>query len=173
MRAMVLNCPREPLRASAVPNPKPGLGEVLIRIRACAVCRTDLHIIDGELPGPKLPLVPGHEIIGVVAEKGQDAERFKIGDRVGVPWLGWACGVCSYCKSGRENLCERARFTGYHVPGGYAERTIADQRYCFALPDAFDDAHAAPLLCAGLIGYRALGLAGDAARLGLYGMGSA
>ena len=173
MRAMVLNCPREPLRASAVPNPKPGPGEVLIRIRACAVCRTDLHIIDGELPGPKQPLVPGHEIIGVVAEKGQDAERFKLGDRVGVPWLGWTCGVCNYCRTGRENLCDQARFTGYSIDGGYAEFTVADQRFCFPIPEAYSDAEAAPLLCAGLIGYRSLMKTGEAKRLGIYGFGAA
>jgi len=173
VRALVLHRPLTPLRASKVPDPKPGPGEVLIRIRACAVCRTDLHIIDGELPGPKLPLVPGHEIIGVVAEKGQDAERFKLGDRVGVPWLGWTCGVCNYCRTGRENLCDQARFTGYSVNGGYAELTVADQRFCFPIPEAYSDAEAAPLLCAGLIGYRALMKTGEPKRLGIYGFGAA
>ena len=144
-----------------------------LAVAACGICRTDLHILDGELTETAFPIVIGHQVVARVVGKGEGAERFAIGDRVGVPWLGWACGECSYCKSGRENLCGRARFTGYHVPGGYAERSIADERFCFALPDAFDDAHAAPLLCAGLIGYRALGLAGDAPRLGLYGMGSA
>jgi alcohol dehydrogenase, propanol-preferring len=142
---------------------------VRIAIHACGVCRTDLHVRDGELPDPKLPLVLGHEIVGTVVEGG---ERFQSGDRVGVPWLGWTCGECSYCRRGRENLCDRARFTGYTLDGGYAEETVADERYCFPIPAGYDDVAAAPLLCAGLIGYRALVLAGDAERLGLYGFGA-
>jgi propanol-preferring alcohol dehydrogenase len=173
MQAMILERTGGPLRAIEMAAPKPGPGQVALAVAACGICRTDLHILDGELTETAFPIVIGHQVVARVAGKGEGAERFAIGDRVGVPWLGWACGECSYCKSGRENLCGRARFTGYHVPGGYAERTIADERFCFALPDAFDDAHAAPLLCAGLIGYRALALAGDAPRLGLYGMGSA
>jgi propanol-preferring alcohol dehydrogenase len=143
---------------------------VLLRVRACGVCRTDLHIVDGELPRPKLPLVPGHEIVATVEEGGS---RFRKGDRVGVPWLGWTDGTCRFCRSGRENLCDAARFTGYDLDGGYAELTVADERYCFALPDWYDDLRAAPLLCAGLIGYRTLRLAGDAERVGLYGFGAA
>jgi propanol-preferring alcohol dehydrogenase len=146
---------------------------VLIEVRACAVCRTDLHVVDGELPDPKLPLVPGHEIIGTVVEKGESVDRFRIGDRVGVPWLGWTCGVCEYCRSGRENLCDRARFTGYQIDGGYAELTVADQRYCFAIDPRYGDVEAAPLMCAGLIGYRTLRMAGDAQLVGIYGFGAA
>lgn len=153
--------------------PQTGPGQVLIRIRACAVCRTDLHVVDGELPHPKLPLVPGHEIVGLVAAVGARVERFKPGDRVGVPWLGWTCGACDYCRAGRENLCDQARFTGYTLDGGYAEYAVADERFCVAIPDAFADAAAAPLLCAGLIGYRSLVKAGAAKRLGLYGFGAA
>jgi propanol-preferring alcohol dehydrogenase len=170
---MVLERPRHPLRAVELPSPNPGPGEVLIQVRACAVCRTDLHVVDGELTNPKLPLVPGHEIVGVVSAKGEDAERFKPGDRVGVPWLGWTCGTCEYCRTGRENLCDQARFTGYTLDGGYAEYTVADQRFCFAIPDSYSDAEAAPLLCAGLIGHRSLLKAGDARRLGIYGFGAA
>jgi propanol-preferring alcohol dehydrogenase len=147
--------------------------QLLIRVHACAVCRTDLHVVDGELPDPKLPLVPGHEIVGTVVDVGEGAERFVVGDRVGIPWLGWTCGECRYCRTGRENLCDRARFTGYQIDGGYAEYTVADERFCFALPPQYDDASAAPLLCAGLIGYRSLLAAGDAERLGLYGFGAA
>ena len=165
MRAMVLHQQRAPLRLEERPTPEPGPGEVLLRVRSCAVCRTDLHILDGELPHPKLPLVLGHQIVGVVERGGT---RWKPGARVGVPWLAWTDGTCRFCRSDRENLCDRARFTGYDVDGGYAEETIADERFCFALPDAYDDLHAAPLLCAGLIGYRALRLAGDAQRLGIY-----
>jgi propanol-preferring alcohol dehydrogenase len=156
-----------------LPMPKPGPEQVLLRVQACGVCRTDLHVVDGELPDPKLPLIPGHEIVGTVMEKGERVERFAIGDRVGVPWLGLTCGSCRFCRSGRENLCDRARFTGYHLDGGYAEYTLADQHYAFALSAAYSDAEAAPLLCAGLIGYRSLVLAGDARRLGLYGFGAA
>ncbi len=173
MRAMVLDAPRRPLRLADVPDPVPGPGQVLIRVRACAVCRTDLHVVDGELPEPKLPLVPGHEIVGEVAANGPGAGRFAPGARVGVPWLGWTCGVCRWCTTGRENLCATPRFTGYQLDGGYAERVVADERFCFPIPDGYADLAAAPLLCAGLIGYRALRLAGDAERLGLYGFGAA
>jgi propanol-preferring alcohol dehydrogenase len=164
MHAMVLDRPGAPLEPRDVPPPKPGDGEVLLRVHACGVCRTDLHIVDGELDRPKLPLILGHQIVGTVEETGE---------RVGVPWLAWTCGECRYCTSGRENLCERARFTGYDVDGGYAEWAVADERFCFPLPDGYPDLQAAPLLCAGLIGYRALRLAGDAPRLGLYGFGAA
>jgi propanol-preferring alcohol dehydrogenase len=173
MKAMVLYTQRQPLRATEVPTPTPGPGEVLIQVRACAVCRTDLHVVDGELTNPKLPLVPGHEIVGVVSARGEDAERFNPGDRVGVPWLGWTCGTCEYCRTGRENLCGQARFTGYTLDGGYAEYTVADQRFCFAIPDSHSDAEAAPLLCAGLIGYRSLAQIRDARRIGIYGFGAA
>jgi alcohol dehydrogenase, propanol-preferring len=173
MQAMVLHSQRQPLRATEVPTPSPGPGEVLVQVRACAVCRTDLHVVDGELPKPKLPLVPGHEIVGVVAGLGDGVERFKPGDRVGIPWLGWTCGTCDYCRTGRENLCDQARFTGYTLDGGYAEYTVADQRYCFPIPDSYADAEAAPLLCAGLIGYRSLAKTGDARRIGIYGFGAA
>jgi propanol-preferring alcohol dehydrogenase len=170
MRAMVLEAARTPLREADLPDPEPGPGQVLIDVHACAVCRTDLHIVDGELDRPKLPLVPGHQIVGRVLEGG---ERFKAGARVGVPWLGWTCGRCRYCRSGRENLCDLARFTGYDIDGGYAERTVADERFCFPVPEGHPDLQTAPLLCAGLIGYRALTMAGDAERLGLYGFGAA
>ena len=168
MRAQILTQAGHPLAAADLPEPRPGPGQLLIAVKACAVCRTDLHILDGELPDPKLPLVLGHEIVGTVMEKGVDADRFAIGDRVGVPWLGWTCGICGYCRNGRENLCDRARFTGYQIDGGYAELTVADQRYCFAIPAGFDDVAAAPLLCAGLIGYRTLRLAGDGERIGIH-----
>jgi propanol-preferring alcohol dehydrogenase len=173
MRAMVLKKPGTPLRAMELPKPKPGANEILIRVRACAVCRTDLHVVDGELPKPKLPLVPGHEIVGVVVGKGRNARRFKTGERVGVPWPGWTCGKCKFCRSGRENLCDRAQFTGYTRDGGYAEFTVADERFCFPIPKNYSDAEAAPLLCAGLIGFRSLKKCGDAKRLGLYGFGAA
>jgi propanol-preferring alcohol dehydrogenase len=173
MRAMRLDAARQPLRLAAVAIPSPGPGQVLIRVHACAVCRTDLHVVDGELTEPKLPLIPGHEIVGTIAALGDGANRFRVSDRVGVPWLGFTCGICAFCRSGRENLCAQARFTGYQIDGGYAEHTIADQRFCFAIPAAYSDEHAAPLLCAGLIGYRALRMAGDATRLGLYGFGAA
>src|SRR5579884_3886019 len=168
MRAMVLDAPRRPLRAAELPRPVPGPGQVLLAVRACGVCRTDLHVADGELPDPKLPLVLGHEIVGTVAELGAGVERFRPGDRVGVPWLGWSCGECGFCRAGRENLCDRARFTGYQLDGGYAEYAVADARFCFPLPPAYGDREAAPLLCAGLIGYRSLVAAGDAERLGVY-----
>ncbi len=173
MHAMVLDRPRHPLRPADLPLPLPGPEQVLLRVHACGVCRTDLHVVDGELTDPKLPLVPGHEIVGTVVDKGERVERFAVGQRVGVPWLGWTCGTCRYCTSGRENLCDRARFTGYQLDGGYAEHTLADQRYAFALPADYGDAEAAPLLCAGLIGYRSLVMAGDGRRLGLYGFGAA
>lgn len=173
MQAMVLESPGTPLRERALPIPQPRAGEVLLRVHACGVCRTDLHVADGELPHPKLPLVLGHEIVGRVVATGGGVKRFKPGDRVGVPWLGHTCGACDYCRMQRENLCDAPGFTGYNRDGGYAEYAVADENYVFALPDAFDDAHAAPLLCAGLIGYRALRLAGDAKRLGIYGFGAA
>jgi propanol-preferring alcohol dehydrogenase len=173
MRAMVLRQAHQPLVAEEREAPEPGPGQIALRVAACAVCRTDLHVVDGELPHPKLPLVPGHEIVGRVVAVGRDVDRFAIGDRVGVPWLGWTCGVCEYCRSGRENLCPRARFTGYDLDGGYAELAVADQRYAFALPPEFDDVAAAPLLCAGLIGHRTLRMAGDPHRLGIYGFGAA
>ena len=173
MRVMLLDEPRQPLRLAAVAVPTPGPGQVLIRVHACAVCRTDLHVVDGELTQPKLPLIPGHEIVGSVAALGADVERFRIGDRVGVPWLGWTCGICEFCRLGRENLCELARFTGYQIDGGYGDYTVADQRFCFPIPSGYSDMEAAPLLCAGLIGYRSLRMAGEARRLGLYGFGAA
>jgi len=169
---MVLEHAREPLRAVELPDPVPGPGQVLIAVHACGVCRTDLHIADGELSEPKLPLVPGHQIVGSVVGAGEGAGRFGLGERVGVPWLGWACGECPYCLSARENLCDRARFTGYDLDGGYAELAVADERFCLPIPAGFADAAAAPLLCAGLIGYRALRLVGEAERLGLYGFGA-
>jgi alcohol dehydrogenase, propanol-preferring len=162
MRAMVLDAPRTPLRAAELPEPEPGPGQVRLRVQVCGVCRTDLHVVDGELPDPKLPLVPGHQIVGL-AEDGR---------RLGVPWLGWTDGECPYCLSGRENLCDRARFTGYQLDGGYAELVVADERFCFPIPEGYPDLQAAPLLCAGLIGYRSLRLAGDGERLGLYGFGA-
>ena len=172
MRAMVLEAPGGGLRPAELPVPEPGPGEVLVRVRACAVCRTDLHVVDGELKEPKLPLVPGHQIVGTVERVGERVERFAPGDRVGIPWLGWTCGRCRYCRSGRENLCAEARFTGYQIDGGFAEYARADARYCFPVPEGYPDLQAAPLLCAGLIGYRALRMAGDAGRLGLYRFGS-
>jgi len=173
MKAMILDKQRRPLRQADLPCPKPGLGEILLEVHACGVCRTDLHVRDGDLQQPKLPLILGHEIVGVVVEKGANAEGFALGQRVGVPWLGRTCGHCGYCASGRENLCDAAQFTGYTLDGGYAEYALADARYCFVLPDAYTDAEAAPLLCAGLIGYRALAAAGDAKRVGIYGFGAA
>jgi len=173
MRVQVLTAARRPLVAAELPAPRPGPRQVLIAVRACAVCRTDLHVVDGELADPKLPLVLGHEIIGAVVDRGDAAERFAVGDRVGVPWLGWTCGICDYCRRGQENLCDRARFTGYQIDGGYAELTVADERYCFAIDRRYGDVEAAPLMCAGLIGYRTLRMAGDARRLGIYGFGAA
>ena len=173
MRAMQLFAPGRRLELVDTEPAVPAAGEVLVRVRACGVCRTDLHIVDGELPPLPGPVVPGHEIVGVVEATGRDVERFKPGERVGVPWLGWTCGRCVYCRTGRENLCDSARFTGYDLPGGYADLVVADARYCFALPQSHDDAQAAPLLCAGLIGYRSLKMAGDGGRLGIYGFGAA
>lgn len=173
MKAMILDAQGQPLRLAEVPRPTPGADQVLLEVRACGVCRTDLHVFDGDLRQPKLPLVLGHEIVGVVVEKGAAVERFALGQRVGVPWLGRTCGHCRYCTSGSENLCDAAEFTGYTLDGGYAEFALADQSYCFVLPDEYSDAEAAPLLCAGLIGYRSLVAAGDARRLGIYGFGAA
>ena len=170
---MVLDAPRTPLRPAKTPAPHPGPGQLLLRVHACGVCRTDLHVVDGELEKPKLPLILGHQIVGTVEERGTGADRHAVGSRVGVPWLGWTCGECAYCRSGRENLCRGARFTGYDIDGGYAEMAVADERFCFAIPEDYPDLQAAPLLCAGLIGWRCLRLAGDARRLGLYGFGAA
>ena len=173
MRAMVLDEPKRPLELRDVQKPKPGGGQLLVRVSTCAVCRTDLHLVDGELPNPKLPLILGHQIVGHVEEIGDENSNFAIGDRVGIPWLGWTDGECAYCRSGRENLCDNARFTGYTVDGGYADFTVADARYCFHLPERYDDIEVAPLLCAGLIGYRSYRKTGDARRLGIYGFGNA
>lgn len=173
MRAMVLDQPHQPLHLTERPVPQPAAGQVLVKVGACAVCRTDLHVVDGELPDPKLPLIPGHEIVGHVKALGPEVDGFSIGDRVGIPWLGWTCGDCAYCQSDRENLCDRAEFTGYTLDGGYAEYTVADARFCFPIPDSYSDSEAAPLLCAGLIGYRSLVKAGGARRLGIYGFGAA
>jgi alcohol dehydrogenase, propanol-preferring len=170
MRAMVLEQPRTALQLWKVEDPEPGAGQVALEVHACGVCRTDIHIVDGELTEPKLPLIPGHMIVGRVVGGG---DRFEIGDRVGVPWLGWTDGTCRYCTSDRENLCDNARFTGYDIDGGYAEYTVADERFCFPIPEGFHDLQAAPLLCAGLIGYRAYGMTGDPERLGIYGFGGA
>ncbi len=172
MRAMVLERQGQPLGLAELPDPRPRPGQVLVTVGACGVCRTDLHIVDGDLSEPKLPLVPGHQIVGTVVEAGEGAERFEPGARVGVPWLGWTCGECRYCTGGRENLCDRARFTGYDVDGGYAEMAVADERFCFPIPEGYPDEQAAPLLCAGMIGYRALRLVGDAERIGFYGFGA-
>ncbi len=174
MRAMVLPAKGSQLELrNDVRLGEPAAHQVRLRVHACGVCRTDLHIVDGELAEPKPDLIPGHEIVGTVEGVGQGVASLRVGDRVGVPWLGWTCGVCAYCRSGRENLCDRARFTGYQIDGGYAEYALADERYCFRLPSAYSDAEAAPLLCAGLIGYRALKMAGEGRRLGLYGFGAA
>jgi propanol-preferring alcohol dehydrogenase len=170
MRAMRVHAARRPLALDRVPEPRPGTGQILVRVRACGVCRTDLHVADGDLTDCHYPVTPGHEIVGQVLEEGA---RFAAGARIGIPWLGWTCGRCEYCASGRENLCAKARFTGYHLDGGYAEYAVADERFCFELPEGYGDAEAAPLLCAGLIGYRCYAMAGDARRLGLYGFGAA
>ena len=172
MRAMILDVPGEPLRVAEVASPEPGEGQVLLRVHCCAVCRTDVHVVDGELPDPKLPLIPGHQIVGTVERIGEHTDGFTVGERVGVPWLVWTDGECRYCLSGRENLCENARFTGYQIDGGYAEYALADGRFCFSIPESYPDLQAAPLLCAGLIGHRSLRFAGDAERLGLYGFGA-
>lgn len=173
MRAMVLDRPGVPLAMRERETPAPGRGEVLVEIAACGVCRTDLHVVDGELPRPKLPIVPGHEIVGRVAAVGEGVTGFALGERIGVPWLGWTCGACPYCRTKRENLCDAPLFTGYTRDGGYATHTVADARYCFPLPEGLGDAEAAPLLCAGLIGWRSYRMAGDGAALGLYGFGAA
>ncbi len=173
MRAMLFQEVGEPLEAREIERPEPGPGQVLVQIDACAVCRTDLHVVDGDLKDPKLPLVPGHEIVGRVESLGEGVEGGAEGQQVGVPWLGWTCGQCRYCSNGRENLCGQARFTGYTIDGGYAEYTVADQRYCLPVPESYEPVAAAPLLCAGLIGHRCLRMAGDARRLGLYGFGAA
>lgn len=173
MKAMVFEAPGEKLQLRERARPEPGKGELLIKVKTCAVCRTDLHVVDGDLPSPKPSLVPGHEIIGEVAALGPEVDGFKEGARVGVPWLGWTCGACAYCRSGRENLCPAAQFTGYTRDGGFAEYTVADARYCFPIPESYTDEKAAPLMCAGLIGHRALRMAGTGKRLGLYGFGAA
>src|SRR5690348_13386568 len=173
MRAMVLTAPRRPLAEEERVTRKPAQAEILVSIEACAVCRTDLHVVDGELPRPKLPLIPGHEIVGEVAALGEGVDRFVPGQRVGIPWLGHTCGVCRYCRDGAENLCDAPGFTGYTLDGGYAEHAVADAAYCFPMPDGYDAVSAAPLLCAGLIGYRSLVMAGPAQRLGIYGFGAA
>ncbi len=173
MRAMVLQAPQHELIATDLPTPEVGPDDVLVKVRSCGVCRTDLHIVDGELDRPKLPLVPGHEIVGEIIDIGRDVTGLRRGERVGIPWLGWTCGDCTFCRSGHENLCEVARFTGYQIDGGYAEVARADHRYCFPLSGDYDDVAAAPLLCAGLIGYRALRMAGEGRRLGIYGFGAA
>lgn len=170
---MILDKPGQPLQLRDIPKPKPGRGQLLVRVRTCAVCRTDLHVVDGELPDPKLPLILGHQIVGRIEELGEENSNFAIGDRVGIPWLGWTDGDCVYCRSGRENLCDNARFTGYTLDGGYADFTVADARYCFHLPERYDDVEVAPLLCAGLIGYRSYRKTGDGRRLGIYGFGNA
>jgi len=173
MRAMLFEKVGQALRQADLPVPKPGPGQLLIKVHACAVCRTDLHVVDGELTEPKLPVIPGHEIVGTVAEKAVGVAHFRVGDRVGIPWLGWTCGECDYCRTGRENLCSRAKFTGYTLDGGYAEYTLVDERFCFPIPETYKDTDAAPLLCAGLIGYRSLVKAGNGKRLGIYGFGAA
>jgi len=173
MRVMIFEKPGKDLSLREMDLPEPGAEQVLLRVHACAVCRTDLHIIDGELSDPKIPLIPGHEIVGTVATVGAAVTRFKVGDRLGVPWLGWTCGECSFCREGQENLCDRAKFTGYTLDGGYAEYAVADQRFCFPIPEEYSDIEAAPLLCAGLIGYRSLVKAGNGSRLGIYGFGAA
>jgi propanol-preferring alcohol dehydrogenase len=170
---MVLDRPGTPLRSAELATPEPGAGHILVRVSACGVCRTDLHVVDGELTEPALPIIPGHEIIGHVVEVGAGVERFRHGERVGIPWLGETCGTCRYCRADRENLCDRARFTGYQIQGGYAQYTVADARYCFPVPGDLGDAEAAPLMCAGLIGFRSLEMAGEAPRLGIYGFGAA
>jgi alcohol dehydrogenase, propanol-preferring len=173
MQAMILAAPKKPLQLVDLPKPIPASGQLLIRVNACGVCRTDLHVVDGELTEPSLPIIPGHQIVGTIEDAEQGGGRFRFGDRVGVPWLGWSCGECEFCGSGRENLCDRARYTGYQINGGFAEYCVADERFCFSIPAGYDDFQAAPLLCAGLIGYRALRMAGNAKRIGFYGFGAA
>jgi alcohol dehydrogenase, propanol-preferring len=173
MKAMILEAADRPLRLIELETPEPGPGQVLVSVDACAVCRTDLHVVDGDLTEPKLPIIPGHEIVGRIISTGEGVDRCRKGERIGIPWLGHTCGSCSYCSNGRENLCDEARFTGYQIDGGFATHCVADAEYCFTIPDAYDDVHAAPLLCAGLIGYRSLKAAGEAKRLGIYGFGAA
>ncbi|HXO22016.1 MAG TPA: alcohol dehydrogenase catalytic domain-containing protein, partial [Thermoanaerobaculia bacterium] len=173
MKTMILDQVGGPLKAVEREDLRPGPGQILLEVRACGVCRTDLHVYDGDLTEPKLPLVLGHEIVGRVAALGEGTADLEVGERIGVPWLGWTCGVCPYCRSGRENLCDRAAFTGYQIDGGYAQLAVADPRFCFPLPSRYSDLEAAPLLCAGLIGYRAYRMAGDVRRIGLYGFGAA
>jgi len=173
MKSMILEAAKTRLRETTLPRPEIGEGQILVQVCACAVCRTDLQVAEGEVPNPKLPLILGHEVVGKVVEAGKNAERFSPGTRVGIPWLGWTCGKCRYCRSGRENLCEKAKFNGYTLDGGYAEYMATDERFCFSIPDGYSDAHAAPLLCAGLIGYRSLAKAGDAENVGIYGFGAA
>lgn len=173
MRAMILNAIGQPLRLVDLPSPVPSGGQLLIRVHACGVCRTDLHVVDGELTEPNLPVIPGHQIVGTVEDASRGTGKFKAGDRVGVPWLGWSCGECGFCRSGRENLCDTARYTGYQINGGFAEFCVADERFCFSIPSGYPDLQAAPLLCAGLIGYRAFRMVGEAKRIGFYGFGSA
>jgi propanol-preferring alcohol dehydrogenase len=173
MRAMVLEQPGKPLVLRDVSQPKPGPGQLLIRVKTCAVCRTDLHLVDGELPNPKLPLIPGHQIVGRIEEIGESVEGFSVGERVGIPWLGWTDGECRYCRSNRENLCDRARFTGYTIDGGYADFSVVDARFCFRLSEQYTDVDVAPLLCAGMLGYRSYRKTGDAPRIGIYGFGNA
>jgi len=173
MRAMVLPSPHRPLQLTERPLPIPSSQQVLVQVHACGICRTDLHIVDGELPNPKLPLIPGHQIVGTIVETGAAVQQFSVGERVGIPWLGHTCQHCRFCCSGRENLCAQAQFTGYQLDGGYAEYAIADQQFCFAIPEGYPDLQAAPLLCAGLIGYRSLRMTGEASRLGFYGFGAA
>jgi len=173
MRAMILKAPGQPLQEAELPDPAPEPGQLLIRVHACGVCRTDLHVVDGDLTEPELPIVPGHQIVGTVVEVGRGSSQYRMGDRVGVPWLGWSCGRCDFCKTRRENLCDQARYTGYQINGGFAELCTADERFCFPIPEGYTDLQAAPLLCAGLIGYRALRMTGDAQHLGFYGFGAA
>jgi len=173
MQAMILKAPGQPLQEAELPDPAPKPGQLLIRVHACGVCRTDLHVVDGDLTEPELPVVPGHQIVGTVVDVGKGTNRYSPGDRVGVPWLGWSCGQCDFCKTRRENLCDQARYTGYQINGGFAELCTADERFCFPIPEGYPDLQAAPLLCAGLIGYRALRMTGDAQHLGFYGFGAA
>jgi propanol-preferring alcohol dehydrogenase len=173
MRAMILNAPKTPLELTEIPAPIPKKGQLLIRVHACGVCRTDLHVVDGDLKEPELPLIPGHQIVGTVLDTGQAGGHFAFGDRVGVPWLGGSCGECTYCRTGHENLCDHALYTGYQINGGFAEYCVADELFCFPIPAGYPDMQAAPLLCAGLIGFRALRMTGDASRIGFYGFGAA
>ncbi len=173
MRAMVLEQPGKPLALRDVPKPKPEPGQLLVRVKTCAICRTDLHLVDGELPNPKLPLIPGHQIVGRIEEIGENVQGFSPGERLGIPWLGWTDGECAYCRSDRENLCDRAKFTGYTIDGGYAEFAVVDARFCFRLPNEYGDIEVAPLLCAGMLGYRSYRKTGEAPRIGIYGFGNA